>query len=67
MMYIRKPQTILIFFQGSDRIIKKRDLGAAVEEEEYGWTSDGPSLKHNPPHKDMPNLVEEEKLEKIQV
>ena len=39
------------------RIIKKKDLGAAVEEEQDGWTSDGPSLKHNPPHKDMSNLV----------
>ena len=55
--------TISIFLKGSDRNIKEKDLGAAVEEEQNGWTSDGPSLKHNPPHKNMPNLVGKEKIE----
>ena len=61
--------TIFIFlnFQGSDTKVEKLYLWAAIEEEEYGWTSYGPSLKHNPPHKDMPNLVEQEEIEKIQV
>ena len=44
--------TIFIFlnFQGSDTKVEKLYLWAAIEEEEYGWTSYGPSLKHNPPH-----------------
>ena len=46
--------------------MKKKDLGAAVEEEQDGWTSDGTSLKHNPPHKDMTNLVGKEKIENSQ-
>ena len=55
--------TISIFLKGSDTNVKKKDLGAAVEEEQDGWTSDGPSLKHHPPHKDMTNLVGKEKIE----